>query len=271
MTKRAVLNFVLLVLLHSVLFTSAFSFDKKFYISFRGGYYSPSSSTLNNEALPPTNLELNETAAVLYSLGVNPEYEELDTIKGAFCFGGELEAIFWKGFSFSIGIESWKDSASGSTKFTGNIGDSFFSIAREADIVMSISPIYLTLKYSISLQRFRFYGGTGAGYYKSKIKLSSFSKSWSSYAATTQEIEARENALIPHISLGVDFNIITSLLISIDLKYVFGSIDRFEITKSTNDELILKELTFVDNNGFQLPFKWELTGPNIGILLRFVF
>lgn len=271
MTKRTVLNFVLFVLLYSILLTSAFSFDKKFYISFRGGYYSPSSSTFNNEALPPTNRELNETAAMIYSLGVNPEYEELNTIKGAFSFGGELEAIFWKGFSFSIGIESWKDSSSGKTKFTGNIGDSFYNIAREADIVMSVSPIYLTLKYSILLQRFRFYGGTGAGYYKSKIKLSSFSKLWSNYAATTQEIEAQENVFIPHINLGVDFNIVKFLLISIDIKYVFGSIDRFEIKKSTNAELILRELTFVDNNGIQLPFKWELTGPNIGIVLRFLF
>ncbi|MGQ9471630.1 MAG: hypothetical protein ACUVR0_08075 [Candidatus Aminicenantales bacterium] len=79
---------------------------KGFSISFKGGIYTPSSSTYNDEALPPINNDLTELSAFLSLAGLTSKIDELDEIRGGMIYGGEIEFFFNPMFSIAFGAES---------------------------------------------------------------------------------------------------------------------------------------------------------------------
>lgn len=249
--------------------------EKRITFSLKGGLYTPSSSTYNNEVLPPVNNSLTRFNAWLSSMGLKSNLDELDEIKGGITFGGEVEFFVSREFSFSFGAEYWKRTPEASIKASGTVSGDSYEISYKSQIEFSLIPVFTTLRVSLPSEMFRVYIGAGIGYYMGKIVLK---QEWDekengiSFEKGSHELESSGKAIIPHLNGGFDFDITKNISISADLRYPFGKIKSFRIDKDTSDPTAVGEnLKYDDVNGEEKDFKWELSGFNFGVNLKFKF
>ncbi len=249
--------------------------EKRIAFSLRGGLYTPSSSTYNDEVLPPVNNSFTEFNAWLSSAGLKSNMNELDEIKGGMTFGGEIEFFVSRSFSLAIGAEHWIQKPKASIEATGKISGDSYEISDEFEVSASLIPIVATLRVNLPSERFRAYIGAGMGYYMGKIVLKEewdWKENGVSFEKGSYEIESSGKAVIPHINGGFDFDITKNISISTDLRYPFGTIKAFKIEKDTSDPTSVGEnLRFEDVNGKEKDFKWELSGFNFAVNLKFKF
>ncbi len=265
-------TFIILTLLFPLLLMAE---EKKIALSLKGGFYSPSSSTYNNEVIPPVNNSLTEFNAWLSSTGLKSNLDELDEIKGGIVFGGEVEFFVSRQFSFSFGADYWKQTPKASVGASGTVGGDSYDISDKYQINFSLIPIFTTLRVSLPSEMFRAYIGAGIGYYMGKIVLKEewdLKENGVSVEKGSHELESSGKAIIPHLNGGFDFDITKSISISADLRYPLGKIKSFRIEKDTSDPTNVGEnLKYEDVNGEEKDFKWELSGFNFGVNLKFKF
>lgn len=263
---------ILLIFLFPLLLTAE---EKRIAFSLKGGLYIPSSSTYNDEVLPPVNNSLTEFNAWLSSAGLKSSLDELDEIKGGITFGGEVEFFVSRGFSFSLGAEYWKQTPKASVEASGNVGGDSYEISDKYQIEHSLIPILATLRASLPSDRFRAYIGAGIGYYMGKIILKEewdWKENGISFEKGSSKLESSGKAIIPHLNGGFDLDITNNISISADLRYPLGKIKSFRIDKDTSDPTAVgKNLKYEDVNGKEKDFKWELNGFNFGVNLKFKF
>ena len=253
------------------LLSPCFGAEKKPTLSLKGGFYSPSSSTFNNEAVPSTNRELKDIASYLMASGFSPNYDELEKMKGNATFGGEIELFFLRRFSITLGAEYWKSTSSASLEASGHVEGSLYGANLNIDFKASLMPITCTLRMRFPYKKLRTYAGGGIGLYMGQVELQEdYNHTKDGDSVRTSEIseEARGSSMIPHVNGGFDLNITETLSLGIDVRYLFGKIKSFEIKESSDKSRVKSQLTFVDENGLEKAFQWELDGINLGIFLR---
>ncbi len=249
--------------------------EKRIAFSLRGGLYTPSSSTYNDEVLPPVNNSFTEFTAWLSSAGLKTNLDELDEIKGGMTYGGEVEFFVSRNLSFAIGAEYWIQKPKASIKASGSISGDSYEISDEFEVSASLIPVVATLRVGLPSERFRAYIGGGIGYYMGKVFIKEewdWKENGISFEKGSHEIESSGKAVIPHINGGFDFDIKKNISISADLRYPLGTIKAFKIEKDTSDPRSIGEnLKFEDVNGEEKDFKWELSGFNFGVNIKFKF
>lgn len=261
--KNKITAFVIVL---GILFIPASGKEKKISISFKGGYYSPSSSTFNNESIPPTSRMFTDMISILSSAGLSADYDELEKMRGRMTFGAEFELYVWRQFSVALGAEYWNDETSASLQGLGDIGTTHITFNYEFRFKAFLFPILGTLRYNFPLGRFRGYVGAGGGYYIGEIK-----SRWKTPTTEEMRISARGSTFIPHLNGGVDFYLTSKLSVAVDVRYVFGKIESFRIKWDSDERREGQMLTFADENGKHQTFQWELSGFNAGLFLRFRF
>lgn len=269
---RQLKTFFVLLLFLSVFLTGQ---DRKIAFSLKGGFYTPSSSTFNNDVVPSVNNALTDFNAWLSSAGLKSSMDELDEIKGGITLGGEVEFFVSSRFSFAIGVEYWRQKPKASVEASGKIGGDSYDISSKYDIETSLIPVIATLRASLPSDNFRAYMGAGIGYYMGKVVLK---ESWDwkengiSFEKGEHELESSGKAIIPHLNGGFDFDLTKNISICADLRYPFGTIKSFKIEKDTSDPASVGEsLKYEDANGEEKEYKWELSGFNFGISIKFKF
>lgn len=264
--------FLIFILSFSVLLIGE---EKKIAISLRSGLYTPSSSTYNNEVIPPVNNSLTEFNAWLSSAGLKSNMDELDEIKGGIAFGGEIEFFVSRQFSFAIGAEYWRQTPKASIEASGTVSGDSYDISDKYQIEASLIPVLATVRISFPSNKFRAFMGAGIGYYMGKIILKEewdWKENGISFEKGSHEIESSGKSLIPHLNGGFDFDITKNISISADLRYPLGTIKTFKIERNTSDLASIGEnLKYEDVNGKEKEFKWELSGFNFGVNLKFKF
>jgi hypothetical protein len=249
--------------------------EKRIAFSLKGGLYSPSSTTYNEEVVPPVNNAFTEFNAWLSSAGLKANMNELDEIKGGMTFGGEVEFFVTSKFSFAFGAEYWKKTPEAFVEASGTVSGDSYDISDKYKIDFSLIPIFTTLRVSLPSERFRAYLGAGIGYYMGKVVLREewdWKENGISFEKGSHEVESSGKAIIPHINGGFDFDILKNISICADLRYPFGKIKSFKIEKDTSDPTVIGEnLKYEDVNGEEKDFKWELNGFNFGLSLKFKF
>lgn len=266
MKKKLLFSLTILILLIPV-----FGEEKKLTISIKGGFYSPSSSTFNNESVPSTNHQLKDIASWLNASGLSTNYDELDEFKGAGTFGGEFELFVLRRFSFAISTEHWKRASSASLEASGDVEGYLGAANYNIDFEVSLTPVLGTLRINFPYKKLRAYVGGGAGIYIGKFKLDEsykYLKNGSTVESEKKSGVAKGYSMIPHINGGFDFNITEIISIGLDFIYPFGKIKSFKIKTGSNINTVGDVLKFVDENGTEKIFQWELNGFNIGIFIR---
>lgn len=260
-----------------LLFSFAFLIgeEKRIAFSLKGGFFTPSSTTYNNDIVPFVNNSLTEFNAWLSSAGLKSNMDELDEIKGGITFGGEVEFFVSSKFSFAIGAEYWRKIPQASVEASGKINGDSYEISERYKIDTSLIPVIATLRISLPSDNFRAYIGGGVGYYMGKVVLKEewdWKENGISFEKGEHEIESSGKAIIPHLNGGFDLDLTKNISISADLRYPFGTIKSFKIEKDTSDPTSVGEtLKYEDVNGEEKEFKWELSGFNFGVNIKFKF
>ncbi|MBC7350172.1 MAG: hypothetical protein H5U05_09390 [Candidatus Aminicenantes bacterium] len=261
-----------IVLLSSIL-TAA---DKKFSLSFRCGYYQPSSSTYNNGVNPAINANLNILNAWLIEEGLTTELTELGKMSGKILFGGELEFFAVNKLSVAVGAQVWQNSLpQGSLHGTGTIDDIPVDVSEKMSVKASLIPITVSLRAHYLAGKIGGYIGGGAGWYMGKVIMKeewNFQSNGETYDSGTREIESKGSSILPHINAGFKVNLMDNIALSLDARYPLGKIKSFTIKRDTGDPAqVGQKLTFIDIYGEEKQFKWELSGVDVGLnlLIRF--
>jgi len=261
-----------ILLLSSVLFGA----DKKFSLSFRCGYYLPSSSTYNDEMRPALNANLNNLNTWLIEEGFTNNLTELGKINGKMLFGGELEFFPVSIFSVAVGAQIWQNSLpQGSLQGSGTIDNIPYDISEKISVKASVVPITVSLRAHLLTGKIDGYIGAGAGYYMGKVVMKeewNYQMNGESYDSGSQEIESKGNSILPHINAGFIINLMRNVALSLDARYPLGAIKSFTIKRDTVDPTnVGNKLRFEDSNGVEKQFKWELSGIDTGLnlLIRF--
>lgn len=243
--------------------------------SLRGGYYLPSSSTFNKDYVPVVNNNFNELNTYLTDIGLKGTVQEFKKMTGAAIFGGEFEFKASEQFSLVLGAEYSQKTFTGFLDSSGTIEEVSYEVTEESKFRMSVIPIYGTFRINLPVRVARVYIGGGAGYYLGRIKAEE-QWSWVQGSETvdtgTRKTIASGQAVIPHANLGAELKLGGSVTLAMDLRFPFGAIKSFKIKSDTADSnLAGQNLTFVDDKGIEKEFKWEMTGPNLGVNLKIKF
>ncbi len=243
-------------------------------MTFRGGFYSPSSSTFNTGYAPGISLVFDEIDAMFAPFGFTTDYKRLDQVKGALSYTGEIEIFFGSYASLAVGAEYWYKNVGASLDSSGNIGANLFDIDMAYQVDLSLLPIMAAVRFypPLPVTWVRPYIGLGGGYYIGRLK-----ESWNydmklnsiSYNTGNYTIKSKGNAIVPNVDVGIELNITRTLSLAADVRYTFGAIKSFKIVSNSTDPAdIGKELMYEDQNGNVVPFKWELNGFSLGISLK---
>jgi len=248
--------------------------EKVIGISFRGGFYSPSSKLLNNELISPINQYFKDLASSSESdWGFAVNLDEVENIKANSIYGIEIEFFIISKISFLLSAEYWKKNSSGLLNISGDWWGNSYDITQNYGIEVFIIPIVGSLRLNVPYKRFNFFVGGGAGYYLSEIKIN-FNEDWkengTSYFTYDYDIKARGDNIIPLINGGVGFEITSNISIVADFRYPLGKIKSFKIKKSTRGDKEGEELTYVVD-GKESLVSLELDGINLGIMLKLMF
>jgi hypothetical protein len=243
-------------------------------MTFRGGFYSPSSSTFNTGYAPGVSWVFDEIDAMYAPFGFTTDYKRLDQVKGAISYTGEIEIFLGSYVSLAVGAEYWYKNVGASLDSSGNIGANSFDINMGYQVDLSLTPILAAVRFypPPPVTWARPYIGLGGGYYIGRIKEYwnyDMKKNGISYNTDNYTLISKGNAILPNVNVGIELNVMRTLSLAADVRYTFGTIKSFKIDSSSADPAdIGKELMYEDQNGNTVPFKWELRGLSLGISLK---
>lgn len=247
----------------------------RFSFSLRAGYYLPASSTFNKDYVPVINNNFSELNTYLTSLGFKGTLQEFKKMTGGAIFGGEFEIQTSDQFSLVFGTEYFQKTFSGFLDSTGTVEEISYEVTEEGRFRLSVIPIYGTFRINLPVKVARVYIGGGAGYYLGRIKAE---EQWS-WVQGSENVEAGNrktiasgHAVIPHANLGAEMKVGENVSLGVDLRVPLGTIKTFKIkSDSADSSLAGQNLTFVDTQGREREFKWEMTGPDLGFNLKIKF
>lgn len=248
----------------------------RFSIGFRFGYFRPSATTFNRDFVGPLNQNLVASAAMLRSLDLTATVVEMAKIGWAADVGGEVEMFIGPVFSLMAGGKVWRETRPGRIQAEGKFMGAEIAYAQDMAATFTVLPVYVSARVNLYAVggHLRFYAGAGAGYYWCRTSLSMTMKieiDGSVEEDARYEVDAKGTALIPHLDAGVDVKLLGPLYAGLDMRYAFGKIRSFKITKSTDAAEVGQEYTYADAGGNLKPFVFELDGINVGLILKIKF
>jgi len=114
--------------------------------------------------------------------------------------------------------------------------------------------------------------GGGLGYYFARYTEK---ESWTwvegdeTVDSGSRKTVATGDAVMPHAEVGAEYKLSSRVSLLAVIRYPFGTIGSFKIKKSADDPAAVgQKLTFYDSDGVQRDFKWELSGPVLGVNLK---
>ncbi len=249
--------------------------DSKVAFSLRGGYYIPSSSTFNNEYISVVNNNLLEFAQYLQDLGLSGGYRNMGKLNGAIIFGGEFEFKVGPQFYIVLGSEYLFKNFENNLEMIGSVEDLAVEVIHQGKVKMSSLPILATIRIDLPVTAVRVYFGGGAGYYLSRVSLEEnwlWQENLVAVSSGERKIKATAQDVIPHGNLGAELKLSEKFYLAGDIRVPFGTVKSFKIKSDTLDEsLVGQKLSFINSEGQETDFKWELTGPSLTVSLKYKF
>ncbi|MDD8020046.1 MAG: outer membrane beta-barrel protein [Acidobacteriota bacterium] len=248
---------------------------QKFSFSIRGSYFIPLSSTFNNQLRPATNENLHALVTYLKDFGLTSFYNEMGKMNGAINIGGEFEVRATEQFSLAFGVDYAFKTLSTSVNSGGTVDSISYSVNETGEVGLSVLPITATFRINLPFSKIRAHIGGGLGYYLARYTEK---ESWQwiedeeSIDSGTRKTVATGNAFLPHAEAGAEYKLSRKISLAAIIRYPFGTIGSFKIKEASDDPAAVgQKLTFIDADGIQRDFKWELSGPLIGVNLKFRF
>ncbi|HRD01973.1 MAG TPA: hypothetical protein PLP57_04935 [Candidatus Saccharicenans sp.] len=245
---------------------------QKFSFSIRGSYFIPYSKTFNKQLRPAINSDLGALDSYLKDLGLTSYLGEMSKMGGAFNFGGEFEVRASEQVGLALGADYAFRTLIASLDSGGTVGLISYGITETGKIGLSVIPITATVRINLPFSKVRAYMGGGLGYYFARYTEKE-SWAWMEGDETvdtgSRKTVATGDAVLPHAEVGVEYKLSSRVSLIAMVRYPFGTISSFKIKKASDDPAAVgQKLTFFDSNGVQRDFKWELSGPVLGVNLK---
>jgi hypothetical protein len=245
-------------------------------LGIRLGFFGPSSTTLNQEWMKARNADMTILGRTFSALNYAVSQDNLLPITDNTTFGGEFEYRFGNRMALVIGAEYVRFKRTGSVKaysiVDGNAVSADFLITSR----VSALPLTAGVKKTFTVIGVDAYIGAGAGYYLSRLSVETDLK----FEGPIIGIPYREltkgagGAFVPHVTLGIDFPVADTAILSAEVRIPFGTVNSYTIKDReavTFTEDVGDTMTFIDRQGLSQAFKWELTGIHAGLVLKWMF
>ena len=265
---------VIALLALSVL-ASAQEDNRKFSFSLRGGYFIPHSKTFNNELRPVINNDLKALEAYLKDFGLTNYLGEMSKMSGAVNVGGEVEIRASEQVGLALGVDYAFRTLTASLDSGGTVDSVTYGVTETGKIGLSVMPITATVRINLPFSVIKAYMGGGLGYYFARYTEKE-SWTWTQGEDTvdtgSRKTVATGDSVLPHAEVGAEYRLSSKVSLAAIIRCPFGSISSFKIKKAPDDPAAVgQKLTFTDSTGAQHDFKWELTGPVLGVNLKIKF
>ena len=240
----------------------------------KGGMFSPSSRTFNREIVPAFNRSIEDFITQAAAFGFSSKSDSLDEIGLGPLFGAEVEWFFLPYLSAALGTEYFRRTPSAYSEASGQEGGTTYELRQDYRVRACIIPVLMTVRYHFPLKRWRIYAGAGAGYYSGRLDFKtdfSLKINGAPAEAETSRNEGTGRAVVPHLSAGLNFELIKRVSLAADVRYALGKINSFKIKNHTQAEMVGLEMTYIDAAGDEKPIRWELSGLSLGILIKVNF
>lgn len=266
------------LLITALIFAPAVHADDRgpYSLGIRLGFFGPSSTTLNQEWMKARNADMTILKRTLSALNYAVSQDNLLPITDNTAFGGEFEYRFGNRMSLVIGAEYVRFKRTGSVKAYSIVDGTPVSADFLISSHVSALPLMAGVKRTFTVIGVDAYIGAGAGYYLSRLSVETDLK----FEGPIIGIPYRElvkgsgGTFVPHVNLGIDFPVAETAILSAEVRIPFGTVNSYKIKKReavTFAEGTGDTMTFIDNQGLTRPFKWELTGINAGLVLKWMF
>ncbi|MBC7350003.1 MAG: hypothetical protein H5U05_08535 [Candidatus Aminicenantes bacterium] len=258
-----------------ILLTASLGAEPRVTFSLRGGYYVPSSSTFNKQYVPAVNASLKQLSDFLADLGLSGASRNLSEITGIISFGGELEIKTGPQFYVALGSEYLFKNVTNELKLAGTIEGVAVDVSQEGKIGLSSLPVLLTIRINLPITTVRVYLGGGIGYYFNRAVINEkwlWQENLIKVSEGSRKIVATSQNIFPHANLGADLAVSSRFFLSADIRVPFGTVKNFKIKSDSLDaSTVGQPLTFINSEGLETNFQWELVGPNISVNLKYRF
>jgi len=266
------------LLIAILLFASAVRADDRgpYSLGIRLGFFGPISTTLNQEWIKARNADMTILSRTFSALNYSVSQDSLLPITDNTAFGGEFEYRFGNRMSLVIGAEYVRFKRTGSVQAFSIVDGAAVSADFLISSRVSALPLMAGVKRTFTVIGANAYIGAGVGYYLSRLSVETDLK----FEGLIIGIPYRElvkgsgGAFAPHVNLGIDFPVADTAILSAEVRIPFGTVNSYTIKKReavTFAEGTGDTMTFIDIQGQTRPFKWELTGINAGLVLKWMF
>ncbi|MCX8159420.1 MAG: hypothetical protein N3G18_00625 [Candidatus Saccharicenans sp.] len=258
-----------------ILATAAIGAEPRLAFSLRGSYYVPSSTTFNKEYVPAVNASLKQLSDFLADMGLAGTSQNLAEITGTFSFGGELEFKAGPQFFVALGAEYIFKNVKSELNVSGTVEEVAVDVAQQGKVGLSSLPLLLTIRINLPITTVRVYLGGGVGYYFNRAVITEkwrWQENLINISEGSRKVVATSQNIFPHANVGADLAVSTRLYLSGDIRVPFGTVKAFKIkSDSLDSSLVGQNLTFINADGLEKDFKWELVGPVISVSLKYKF
>lgn len=270
---RMKIKTLLIVLL--ALTTAAVGADSRWTFSIKGSYYVPVSSTFNKEYVPAVNENLKQLSTFLSNSGLSGLSQNLGEITGIISAGGELEFRTGPQFYLVLGSEFVYKRLTSGLKVSGVVQTITIEVTQDGKVALSSIPAYLTFRVNIPVPNFRLYIGGGLGYYYNRAVITEkweWKENLVKISEGSRKVVATARNIFPHANVGADLEVSSRFYLSGDIRVPIGSVKNFKIkSDSLDSSTVGQKLAFIDKDGQEKDFDWELTGPSISVSLKYKF
>ncbi len=258
-----------------VLATAAIGAESRVVFSLRGSYYVPSSTTFNKEYVPVVNDSLKQLSGFLAEMGLSGTGRNLSEITGTFSFGGELEFKAGPQFFVALGAEYIFKNVQSELSLAGTVQEVAVDVSQQGKVGLYSLPVLLTIRINLPITAVRVYLGGGAGYYFNRAVITErwlWQENLIKVSEGSRKIVATAQDIFPHANLGADLAVSSRFYLSGDIRVPFGTVKAFKIkSDSLDSSTVGQNLTFINSEGLETDFKWELIGPVISVSLKYKF
>lgn len=266
------------LLLTTLVFAPAVKADDRspYALGVRLGFFGPSTTTLNQEWMKARNTDMTILARTFSALNYAVSQDNLMPITDNTSFGAEFEYRFGNRMALVIGAEYVQFKRKGLVQafsiVDGNPVSAEFLIASR----ISALPLTAGVKRTFTVFGIDAYVGAGAGYYISRLSVETDLKFEGAIIGIPyrEVVKGAGAAFVPHVTLGIDFPVAPTAVLSAEVRIPFGTIKSYKVKEReavTFAEELGDTMTFVDRQGLARPFQWELTGIHAGLVLKWSF
>ena len=245
-------------------------------LGIRLGFFGPISTTLNQEWMKARNADITILGRTFSALNYAVSQDNLLPITDNTSFGGEFEYRFGNRMSLVLGAEYVRFKRTGSVKAYSIVDGTPISADFLISSRVSALPLTAGVKRTFTVIGVDAYIGAGAGYYLSRLSVETDLKFEGSIIGIPyrEVVKGTGGAFVPHVTLGIDFPVADTAILSAEVRIPFGTVNSYKIKKReavTFAEGTGDTMTFIDRQGQFRPFKWELTGIHAGLILKWMF